>query len=358
MGVLMSRKKYNITVIGNVAVGNPVFNGQTAKVRDYIYYIKKRFGEENVHFFDTNNWKKGIVRKTLRLINTILKSRVVVLVLGDNGRRTILPLAIWLRKLANNKILFSVVGGGLMFSYDSEKKIQKYMENVDGVFVETKAFETFLKEKGMTNIHYSPVFSKRKTIAFNEDAKNDTPPFSFCTYSRVCREKGIDKAIMSIAELNKEANKVVCTLDIYGHPSEDYKNEFEAKTAEYKDFIFVHPYLDDSNAIDSLSKHYMMLFPTSYEGEGFPIGIVECYKAALPVIASDWHFNSEIIQNNITGMIFDLNKEGEFKNKILWAINHPAEIINMKHNALFASKQFEADNALAPIYDSIEDYLI
>ena len=47
----------------------------------------------------------------------------------------------------------------------------------------------------------------------------------------------------------------------------------------------------------------MMLFPTFYEGEGFPGVFIDAFIAGLPVIASDWHYNSEVIKNGETGYI-------------------------------------------------------
>ena len=40
-----------------------------------------------------------------------------------------------------------------------------------------------------------------------------TEPYPLCTYSRVCKEKGISDAIDAVIEVNKRANRVVCTLE-------------------------------------------------------------------------------------------------------------------------------------------------
>ena len=46
-----------------------------------------------------------------------------------------------------------------------------------------------------------------------------------------------------------------------------------------------------------------MLFPTYWHGEGFPGVIVDAYVAGLPVIASDWNFNEEFIEDGVTGVV-------------------------------------------------------
>lgn len=348
-------KRYKIAVIGDIGQGGPVFNGQTAKTRDYMFYLSKRYGDDAVCSVDTRYWKKKIISKTISLLKAIFNSQILVLILGKNGRRTILPLTLLLRPLTRNKILFSIVGGSLMYEFDSEPKTVGYLKRVDENYVETKKFESFLKNKGITNVRYSPVFSKRKSTTdmtiLNSAVKK---PFRFCTYSRVCKEKGISHAIDAVNEINKRAGETVCELDIYGVPQDDYKIEFETKVRESHGNVYVYPYLDDSNAIETLAKHYMMLFPTYYDGEGFPIAIIECLKSGVPVIASDWHFNSEVILDGETGLIFQLDKQNELVSKIEWAIANPDEVLNMKYKCLERALLFEPNQALSCIYDKIE----
>lgn len=349
----MERNK--ICIVGDVGVGEPVFNGQTAKTRDYIHYLKLRYGEDNVQFVDTRDWKKYIVRKGIILIKSLLKSDIVLLSLGSNGRRIILPFVIFLKPFLNYKILFSIVGGSLMYNFDNEPNTVKYLKKTDANFVETRMFEDFLIKEGITNVYYSPVFSKRESICnLNVLKKASSKPYKFCTYSRVCKEKGIGDAIKAIKKINNDNHKIVCQLDIYGIPQDDYKDEFYNLIKDCNEYIHVYPYLDDTNAISTLSEHYMMLFPTYYEGEGFPIAIIECLKSALPVIASNWHFNSEVVLDNFTGKIYELSNPNALEFNIKWAIENPDIVLEMKHNCLERSKLFEPNNALNNIFEIIE----
>ena len=59
---------------------------------------------------------------------------------------------------------------------------------------------------------------------------------------------------------------------------------------------------EESNYI-ILAKYHYMLFPTYWLGEGFPGVIIDAYKAGVPIIGSDWNFNSEFIKDGITGII-------------------------------------------------------
>lgn len=348
-------KKYIVSVIGDIGIGEPVFNGQTAKTRDYIHYLSIRYGKENVFSVDTRYWKKHIVRKAVLLIKALFQSKSLVLVLGKNGRKTILPFVLSLKRIAKTTVLFSIVGGSLMYEIENEGNTIRNLYKTDGNYVETKMFQKFLEEKGVPNIEYSPVFSKRITITDKEVLKlSINKPYKFCTYARVCKEKGITSAIDAIKTVNDKYGKVVCTLDIYGTAQEDYKAEFESLLAKTKDCVYVHPYLDDSNAIQTLAEHYMMLFPTYYSGEGFPIAIVECLKSGVPVIASDWHFNSEVVINGSTGLIYSLASPDELSEKILYAVNNPDDIYRMKQECLKRSNEFDPDRALSAVYEKID----
>jgi len=348
-------KKYKISVIGDIGIGMPVYNGQTAKTRDYIYYLSKRYGEDKVCCVDTRNWKRQFIQKAVKLLRAMFLSEVLVLVLGKNGRKTILPVAVRLKDVFKNKVLFSIVGGSLMYDFFKEPVTVKYLSRVDGCFVETKMFKKFLEEHGVPNVYYSPVFSKRPSLTdgsgFNRSMQQ---PYRFCTYSRVSKEKGISTAIDAICKINKEMGKTVCKLDIYGIPQPDYKEEFEKKLNYASEYVEVHPYLVDNNAISTLAEHYMMLFPTYYSGEGFPIAIIECLKAGLPVIASNWHFNSEVIINGQTGLIYDLETNDGLIDPILWTIKNPQAVYQMKKNCLEHALLFDADTALASLYAKID----
>ena len=54
--------KENIVIIGDFAEGEPLYSGQTAKVRDYYYYINKKFHDKTVKQVDTRYWKRSIIK--------------------------------------------------------------------------------------------------------------------------------------------------------------------------------------------------------------------------------------------------------------------------------------------------------
>lgn len=344
-----------IAVIGDFAEGTKIYSGQTAKVRDYYYYLKKKFGDEYVLYVDTNGWRKRYIKIFLSVIISCFKCENIVLLLcGDGyGIKILLPIILLLKALTNHKIYFSIIGGGLLNSYEKRKILKKQFEKLDVIYVETKKMQKYLEKKGHKNVYYAPVFSKRKGISINNLNQKYHEPFLLCTYSRVIKEKGISDAIDAVNEINKRKGRIICLLDIYGPPIENYADEFNKKVSESADFVRNQPLLEDKNAIYELSKHYLMLFPTYYSGEGFPIALIECMKAGLPVIATDWHFNSEIIDNNKTGVIYNRKEKNKLSEIIEKLIDNPEKVYEMKKCCIKKSFEFEPDNILEHLYQQL-----
>ena len=64
-------------------------------------------------------------------------------------------------------------------------------------------------------------------------------------------------------------------------------------------------YLDlkQTGNYDLLSSYHVMLFPTYWKGEGFPGVLIDAFISGLPVIATDWAYNKEIVNHGETGFI-------------------------------------------------------
>ena len=47
-----------------------------------------------------------------------------------------------------------------------------------------------------------------------------------------------------------------------------------------------------------LKKYFALLFPTYFHGEGFAGCLIDAFFAGIPVIATDWLYNKDIINNS------------------------------------------------------------
>lgn len=346
-------KKYKACVVGDLAIGLNIYSGQTVKTRDYYQLLCERYGEEAVTSIDTRFWRQAPLKTLVALIKACVRSENMVLLLCKNGRKTILPICVLLKWLLRYKILFSIIGGSLMDDFDHEWITRVSMQACDVLYTETRALQQFLQDRRYAHVEYAPVFSRRKMVGEHPSADSFQLPYRFCTYARVCREKGISIAIDAVMKVNQLAGKVVCTLDIFGEPTDDYKEEFTQKVEQSGGVVVRKGFLEANQAIPVLSQYYMMLFPTYYDGEGFPIAIVECMKAAVPVIASDWHFNAEVIKDGETGLVYQPDQKDALVEKIQYSISNAGEIMRLKRGCLKNAENFEPNQVLSHLYQCI-----
>lgn len=346
-------KKNKVAVVGDLAFGESVYSGQTTKTRDYHYYLQERYGQKNVLAVDTRQRKKHPFRLIFQLLKACFTCKNFVLLLCTNGRRTVLPFLMRMRWLFRYRIFFSSVGGSLLYEFEEEKYLAKNFQKIDAVYVETKKMLQFFLEKGYTNVWHAPVFTRRKYDGELVVPNTFNPPMQLCTYSRVCREKGISDAIDAVNEINNRFGYTACTLDIFGEPIAEYREEFYQKIDNSNGWVVQRPFLNDQ-AINVLSEYYLMLFPTYYPGEGFPIAIVECMTAGLPVVATDWRFNSEVIIHNKTGIIYSKEKGESLTESIIRLINNPDLVRDMKMSSIENAKNYEPHAVLQRMFEQIE----
>jgi glycosyltransferase involved in cell wall biosynthesis len=128
--------------------------------------------------------------------------------------------------------------------------------------------------------------------------------------------------------------------DFYG-PLEEHFDFKEVSGAEYKG------YLDFSGAADQsytkLNEYDCFLFPTMWIGEGFPGVVLDAYIAGLPVIASDWNMNTEIIEEGINGFIIASNDIDALAEKMKYVMSHNDVLEKIRENNLIKAKEYHID---------------
>ena len=73
----------------------------------------------------------------------------------------------------------------------------------------------------------------------------------------------------------------------------------------------------------------------------------------LPVIATDWNLNSELIDNNKTGLIIEPNNIIALQNAIKTFVNNPIDIKNMKKQIIKKASLLHAENVLKKLEDHL-----
>ena len=108
-------------------------------------------------------------------------------------------------------------------------------------------------------------------------------------------------------------------------------------------------------SVEAIKDYYALLFPTYWDGEGFPGTIVDAFSAGLPVIATDWNCNAEIVDDMVNGIIYPNEDIKDLRSAIEWCISHKKEVINWKKSCLEKAREYQPDSYIEKIIKTIEE---
>ena len=182
-----------------------------------------------------------------------------------------------------------------------------------------------------------------------------TQPYPLCTFSRVIKEKGIEDAICAVEEFNKKNNKIIFSLDIYGAIDEGYENDFYKIIKSSHTEICYKGVVHFNKSIETIQNYFALLFPTYWDGEGFPGTIIDALFSGVPIVATDWMSNSELIRNNYTGIIYPNKNINNLFSALMWMSENINKMIEMRKYCLLDAKQYEASQLINKIIGKVEE---
>lgn len=345
---------YKVGICGHLALGKDFADGQTDKTRAVYKALVKALGEENVTVLDTCGWKSNPLAMFLGC-RKLLKNCENVIMLPAQGGVKIFPALFeaFNRKL-DRRLHYVVVGGWLPYVLEKDKSLFHCILRLDRVYVELEPMKTSLSALGLGNVLYLPNFRETHSLAENELVYSVGEPYRLCTFSRVTPEKGIDNAVNAVTAVNKKLGRTAFILDIFGKVAPEYEKEFAALCNNSGEFISYKGFINTDNSTAELKSCFALLFPTVYKGEGFAGTIVDAFAAGIPVIATDWHFNSHIIRNGVDGLVYPPHKDGELEKILLEAAENPQTLNSMKKACLERAEHFESDKAVKTLLNELE----
>lgn len=288
----------NALLIGNLGFKNNKIDGQTIKTRTIYSLLQSKYND--VYLIDTSY--RTFKNAFLDLYKYFICKEIFVCP-GYNGLRFLSPFYYLLILFFRKKIKYVVIGGWLYDLLSKNKPLKYFVSKFDGVYVETLKMKNDLAALGLCNVHVLNNFRITHNSDSNIVSKLNVRPLKLVYCSRIMKEKGIEIATDSFMKLTEAG--VPAELHIYGQFDNGYDINYLEKLGVrhcYKGCIM------PENVISVLSEYDILLFPTYYYGEGFPGIFIDAFNSGLIIIASDWKYNSEIINNNINGFILDDNK--------------------------------------------------
>lgn len=343
-----------VSVIGHFAVGHDYLNGQTIKTKIVTGELERVFGADQIGTVDTHGGKQVLLKAPFQVLGALKNSVNVVILPAKNGLRVYAPLlALFRRFFRNRKLHYVVIGGWLPQFLQTRKYLAKALMGFDCIYVETHTMKAALEQQGFTNIFVTP---NCKALTILSEAELDcavAEPYKLCTFSRVMREKGIEAAVSAVKAVNGAMGREVFTLDIYGQIDGAQTEWFAQLQKTFPESVRYGGMVPFDRSVEVLKAYFALLFPTFYEGEGFAGTLIDAFSAGVPVIASDWKYNGEIVNDRV-GWVYPTGNQKAFEEILMQIAQRPELILSKKHTCLKEAEKYRIDQALQVLVQQIE----
>jgi len=170
-----------------------------------------------------------------------------------------------------------------------------------------------------------------------------------CFIGRISEEKGVDLLIEAFKLLRNSQFK----LKIIGDGP--LRNHFEEKIK--KEGINGIEFLGRKEHLESIEilKNAKFLMLPSIWYEMFPVTLIEAFACGKPVVASNLGVFAELVQDGITGLLFEVGNVEDLAEKIEWMIGNDCLEMGKNARELFEERYSERKNfeILMEIYNKI-----
>ena len=333
-------KNNKVIFIGAIDEGHVATNGETMKNQLLLRRFEALF--DQVVSVDAYEWRQHPWR-IVKILCALLGNRGAKVVVSASGAASYLFNFLYYVPLKKS-VYEWVIGGNRAEKIRRGDYSVKVLGRLNKIIVEGECMVKELKKYGLENVVCVPNF---KPVDFVPAPKEKSNKFRFVFLSRVHPDKGIKEIIEACEQLNAIGYKHRYIVDFYGAIAAGYKDIFESlllkvDNVKYEGFLN----LMDNKGYDSLSTYDVMLFPTYWDGEGFPGIAIDAYMSGLPIIASDWSMNNEVVQDGKTGFIIPVHDSRSLVAKMQAFIEGKYNLEDMRRNCLTAAKRYDYRNVV------------
>lgn len=345
--------RFTASVIGHFGEGSNLLNGQTIKTKIITEELQNRFGREKVLKIDTHGGWRTLLKSPFHVFCALKHSENILIFPAHNGVKVYVPLLAIQKRLFNKrKIHYIVIGGWLPQFLLKHKSLVKYLMIFDGIYVETYTMKKALEAQGFKNIFVMPNGKKLVSLTEEELIVSLEKPYKLCTFSRVMKEKGIEDAIEAVISANEKLGYTAFSLDIYGQIEDTQLEWFEEQKRKFTGYIHYGGLVSFDKSVEVLKTYFALLFPTYYEGEGFAGTLIDAFSAGVPIIASDWKYNSEIVTENV-GLLYPANNQMALVNILLEVADNPTILLSKKYLCLQEAEKYKIDKVIHVLFNQM-----
>ena len=336
-------RKNKIILVGAINEGGVATCGETMKNQLFVKRFKELF--DKVITVDTINCKKRPWVLVKLFFTLLFNCRAKVIISASGAAAKLINFLYYVP--INRNVYFWVVGGDIHIGIQRGLYNIKALASLKHILVQGKCMVTELDKYGLTNVIHVPN-SKPITFTPTITPKKEGESYRFVFLSRVHPNKGVGEIVEAVRQLNEKGLKDKFIVDLYGKIEPGYEDKFNSEIAsldnvEYKGFLN----LTNDEGYQTLSTYDVMLFPTYWSGEGFPGIVIDANISGLPIIASDWNMNKEVVLDGITGYMIPPHNSEALAVQMQRFICNEVDLFAMKDECVRYVQQFDYCNVLS-----------
>lgn len=323
-------KKIKVLVVGHFGYKNNQLDGQTVKTRT----IFDSFKQNDCYHADYFDVSVKSFTQIIKLFKKLSHCDSLIFLPGKNQLTILSPLLVVWRLLFFKTVHYVVVGGWLPSLVEKSFYHRLLLMGFDSV-----SCELLSMAKSLKRYHKNSLVLTNYRPHTEDSSKNlfDGKTLKLVFFSRVIKDKGIFLAVELLRKIRSEGYNVL--LDIYG-PMGLVGNDFVAFENLLDESTRYLGALEPESIVNTLNGYHILLFPSYYEGEGFPGCIIDAKISGATVIATDWKYNNEIINSGVDGIVTGNNFVDD----------------SCSHLELFFEKPEKLNELIAGAYRSRKEY--
>ena len=336
-----------VVLIGPIFLGQVATNGGAIKNQYFLERFREVFDE--VIPLDRLPIRQNpfhAISYSIKLLYYAIFYRNTKVVISQSIKEAYKDIRLFYHTRRNKNVYYWTVGGSLAERIVELHHSLKYYESVEKIYVQGQSMIPKLNSLGLENVVWVP--NSKKIPSLPQKTDNYSGSIKFVFVSRINPTKGIKEISECAKILDENGYGKKYKIDFYGTIHPGYEIDFRrvldsSVNMEYKGFLN----LKDSGAYEDLAKYDVMLFPTYWQGEGFPGAIIDAYIAGLPVIATDWNMNKEVVLDGKTGVIVKPHDTESLLEAMTGFIEGKYDLKRMSINSQERAAQFDNRKVLS-----------
>lgn len=249
-----------------------------------------------------------------------------------------LLLGNWVRvaaRASGKKWLFRGFGGGYVRWWQAVPRWRRWLFRhgalaADCILFESKALVEFFAQEIQQPVRWFP--NNRPLEACSDVVSNCGSGFKLCFIGHVKESKGVLVLLDAARKLSSEVQ-----IDVFGPLHDGFTAAmFDGSRVKYKGA------LEPEEVAGTLSAYDAFVFPTFYEGEGYPGVILEAFSAGKPVITTNWRAIPELVDDTC-GCLVPVRDSAALVDAINHLVADPARLNELGSGARKRAELFSAE---------------